>query len=222
MVHGVHDFIIPDPSTYDRSKCRVVIIEVGFCADLRCAAKLQQKREHYERLVQELRKTWGEVVLVLIPIGNAGTLLQSSLDSLAAAVAATPDRPPTHLIKPLASKLSALASLRLLGIIKARNAAAYKAGEKGPGKGGDGGTQSTTTTTSQDAAGETQRPRATQGSARAHLQPTPPRSYAGPLPPQPPVETPRGHSTNKRAAQVCHPPSGTNKRLRHNFHGSGV
>jgi hypothetical protein len=163
------------------------------------------------------------VVLVLIPIGNAGTLLQSSLDSLAAAVAATPDRPPTHLIKPLASKLSAMASLRLLGIIKARNAAAFKAGEKGQREGGDGGTQTTTTTTrSQDAAGETQRTRATQGSARAPLQPTPPRSNAGPLPPQPPVETPRGHTNRKRAAQACPPLSGTNKRLRHNFHGSGV
>ena len=162
MVHGVKDFLIPDPSTYDRSKCRVVIIEVGFCADLRCAGKLQQKRDHYERLVQELRKTWGEVVLVLIPIGNAGTLLQSSLDSLAAAVAATPDRPPTHLIKPLASKLSAMASLRLLGIIKARNVAAFKAGEKCQREGGDGGTHTTTTTRSQDAAGETQRTRATQ------------------------------------------------------------
>ena len=225
MVHGVSDVLLPDPTTYDRSKCRVVIIEVGFCADLRCAAKLQQKRDHYEPLVAELRKTWGEVILVLLPIGNAGTLLQSSIDSLAAAVAATPDHPPTHLIKPLASKLSAMASLRLLGIIKARNTAAFKAGEKERRGGGAGGTQTTTTTTttrSQDADGETQRTRATQGSARAPLHPTPPRSNAGAPPTQPPVETPRGHASLKRAAQANPPSSGTSKRLRHNFQGSGV
>jgi hypothetical protein len=75
---------------------------VGFCADLRCAAKLVQKQELYQALKEHLQLTWGQVDLICIPIGNAGTLLQSSLAALARAVATNPDNPPTVAVKALA------------------------------------------------------------------------------------------------------------------------
>ena len=74
----------------NKSQWRVVIIEVGFCADLRLLAKRKEKTEKYQPLIQELRKTWKHVQLIVVPIGNAGALLQTTKQELAVLTSTQP------------------------------------------------------------------------------------------------------------------------------------
>jgi hypothetical protein len=80
-------------------------------------------------LCTALRKTWGKVDLILFPIGNAGTLLSSSITSLATAINSSAKRPPPVAeVRKLAARLSALASFHLQGIITHRYALARDPG----------------------------------------------------------------------------------------------
>jgi hypothetical protein len=122
LVFGINVPDVNDPSlaVLDRSKCTLVLIEVGFCADLRCHQKYQAKLDKYEPLLQELRRTWGHVHLVIVPIGCAGTLLARTQEALAAALATNPSRPPIKEAAQLMKRLSAFAAQRLLSIIQTR------------------------------------------------------------------------------------------------------
>ena len=117
---GVPDVTDPTLAKFDRSKCTLVLIEVGFCADLRCHQKHQAKLDKYEPLLQELRRTWGHVHLVIVPIGCAGTLLARTQEALATALATNPSRPPLKEAAQLMKRLSAFAAQRLLSIIHTR------------------------------------------------------------------------------------------------------
>jgi hypothetical protein len=70
--------------------------------------------------LQELRRTWGHVHLVIVPIGCAGTLLARTQEALAAALATNPSRPPIKEAAQLMKRLSAFAAQRLLSIIQTR------------------------------------------------------------------------------------------------------
>ena len=117
---------------------QVVIIEVGFCADLRLASKRKDKTEKYQPLLRELRKTWKQVKLVVIPIGNAGALLQSSKKELATLISTQPAKQlETQRAERLARSLTTVAARRLHGITqryyqRRREAAADQRGEKTP------------------------------------------------------------------------------------------
>ena len=114
---GVPDFTDPNAAQIDRAACTLIIIEVGFCADLRCHLKLQAKLDKYELLLGELRRYWGRVHLVIVPIGNAGTVLARTQEELAKALATDPAHPPLKETTKLMKRLSAFAAQRLLVIL---------------------------------------------------------------------------------------------------------
>lgn len=77
----------PDPSTFDKRTCSLLLIEVGFGSDLNLRAKIDDKTKKYQPLITELQKDWGYVNLIYIPIGHAGAMLGESAHHLAAAMA---------------------------------------------------------------------------------------------------------------------------------------
>ena len=116
-------------------------MEVGFCRDLSCVEKKEEKTVKYAPLVAALSKHWGKVELVCIPIGHAGSTLQSTITEMANALSAV--RPPIAtirrraghakpetdakalkhdkaLIKSLLDSLCSLAQDRLLSIVANR------------------------------------------------------------------------------------------------------
>ena len=138
---GVPDTPSPDPKTFDRKKCNLIIIEIGFCQDFGCQKRLQEKTAKYAPLVAALKTIWGKVEFAPSPIRNAGTTLQEADRHLAQALSATwpdiercrarrevlnPDTDTaarTHdssLFKTLMQTLKSLAQDRLLGIIHHR------------------------------------------------------------------------------------------------------
>ena len=127
---------------FQRSECTLLLIEVGFCRDLGCTEKRSEKQTNYAPLIDALRLHWGAVEFVCIPIGHAGTALQSTLHDLSSALARVrphfadrrrrqgykqPDvdaKAPKHdktLVKTLLDALCNLAQDRLLGILQNRS-----------------------------------------------------------------------------------------------------
>ncbi len=86
---GVPDTPNPIPSTFDRKKCNLILIEIGFCRDFACIARLQEKTTKYAPLVTALQTIWGKVMFVAVPVGHAGTTLAATPLSLAQALLAT-------------------------------------------------------------------------------------------------------------------------------------
>ncbi len=79
----------PDPSTSNRNKLNITIMEVGCCWDFGCNSKLQEKIDKYAQLVNALRDTRGLVKFVAIPIGHARPTLNKNHQSLAQALSIT-------------------------------------------------------------------------------------------------------------------------------------
>ena len=123
LVFGIGVPAVTDPlfAKIDRMKCTIILIEVGFCADLRCHLKHQEKLDKYEPLLQALRLIWGNVHLVSVPVGCAGTVLARTQEALAKALASNPAHPPLKETTLLMKRVSAFAAQRLLTVIQARN-----------------------------------------------------------------------------------------------------
>jgi hypothetical protein len=79
----------PDPISFNRKQCTLILVEIGFCRDLGCDIKFDKKTEKYSPLIAALRKYWGRVEFVAFPIGHAGTTLTRTLDHLTAAAFST-------------------------------------------------------------------------------------------------------------------------------------
>ena len=81
----------PNPAdsidSFDRKDCSLVFFEIGFCRDLGCHEKRAEKTAKYQPLLRALRRYWGRVELVCIPIGHAGTTLLDTATDIAAALA---------------------------------------------------------------------------------------------------------------------------------------
>jgi hypothetical protein len=131
----------PEIDSFNRKDCSLLLFEVGFCRDLGCHKKLEEKTNKYNPLLITLRRYWGRVDLVCIPIGHAGTTLNETATDIATALAQvnpsiattrkqkghkTPGIRKTALLhytrtaKTLLDKLCSLAQTRLLGIIAHR------------------------------------------------------------------------------------------------------
>ena len=123
LVFGIGIPAVTDPlfAKLERMKCTIILIEVGFCADLRCHLKHQEKLDKYEHLLQALRLIWGTVHLVSVPVGCAGTVLARTQEALAKALASNPAHPPLKETTLLMKRVSAFAAQRLLTVIQARN-----------------------------------------------------------------------------------------------------
>jgi hypothetical protein len=137
---GVPNAANPDPSSFDKASCTLLLVEVGFGSDLNLKAKSEEKTQKYQPLIEELKKDWGGVHLVCIPIGHAGTLLAETAEHLAVALATrrprarqnkTADDPPADrhalphdrkLANNLLLQLSDLAATRLLQTLAHRQA----------------------------------------------------------------------------------------------------
>jgi len=138
---GVPDSPSPDPTSFDKKLCFLIIIEVGFCRDLGCDAKLEAKTTKYAPLLAALRKHWGRVEFVAFPIGHARVTLTQTLTHLTATFSTVRPRGETSkasrgitnpdtdhtakahdyiLVKSLLDSLTDIAQSRLLGIISNR------------------------------------------------------------------------------------------------------
>ena len=71
---GVPNLTPPPLHSYTPRQCSLLLVEVGFCQDLRLQTKEQLKLGKYEALVQALQRRWGRVKLIGIPIGIGGTV----------------------------------------------------------------------------------------------------------------------------------------------------
>ena len=69
-------------------KCNLIPIEIGFCRDLGCYKRLQEKTAKYAPLVIALKAVWGHVEFVAVPIGYLGTTLTETQRRLAQALSA--------------------------------------------------------------------------------------------------------------------------------------
>jgi hypothetical protein len=56
----------PDPASFNRKDCLLVLFEICFCRQLGCQDKLSKKTEKYYPLLCALRRYWGRVDLVCI------------------------------------------------------------------------------------------------------------------------------------------------------------
>ena len=43
---GVPDTPTPDPTSFDKKQCNLIIVEIGFCRDLGCDTKFDKKTEN--------------------------------------------------------------------------------------------------------------------------------------------------------------------------------
>ena len=82
---GVPDSPSSDPTSFDRKQCTLMIIEIGFCRDLCCVEKLEEKTSKYALLLAALRRYWGRVELIAFFVGHAGTTLIRTMDQLTTA-----------------------------------------------------------------------------------------------------------------------------------------
>ena len=76
-----------DIDAFNKKDCTLILFEVGFCRDLGCHQKYAEKTDKYLSLLTGLRKYWGRVEFVCIPIGHAGTTLIDTVNDFAAALA---------------------------------------------------------------------------------------------------------------------------------------
>jgi hypothetical protein len=83
---GVADFSSPDPISFDRKQCTLIIIEIGFCRDVGCVEKLEEKTSKYAPLLEALIRYRGRVEFIAIPVGHAGTTLNRTLHQLTTAI----------------------------------------------------------------------------------------------------------------------------------------
>jgi len=79
---GVPDTPSPSPTSFEKKKYTLIIVEIGFCRDLGCDIKLEKKNE---KILVGLRRYWGRVDFIAFPIGHAGTTLARFLDQLTTA-----------------------------------------------------------------------------------------------------------------------------------------
>ena len=90
---GIPDNPRPAPGSFDPIKsCTLLLVEIGFCRDLGCREKLEEKTRKYQPLLRALEQIWGAVSLVCIPIGHAGTTLECTVEDLSNALSRI--RPP--------------------------------------------------------------------------------------------------------------------------------
>jgi len=75
----------PDPTSFDRNDCALILFKIGFCRDLGCQDKLTKKIEKYHPLPCALHQYWGHVDLVCIPIGHGGISIQDTATDIATA-----------------------------------------------------------------------------------------------------------------------------------------
>ena len=138
---GVPDSPSPDPTSFNKKLCTLIIIEVEFCQDLGCEANLEAKTTKYAPILAALKKHWGRVEFVAFPIGHAEVTLTQRLTHLTAAFSTVRSRGETSrasrgitnpdtdntakahdyiLFKSLLDSLTDLTQSRLLGIISNR------------------------------------------------------------------------------------------------------
>ena len=84
---GVPTDPTPDLDFFDRNDCSLILFEIGFCKDLGCHDKLAKKTEKYHLLLCALRRYWGRVDLVCIPICHAAITLHDTATDIANALA---------------------------------------------------------------------------------------------------------------------------------------
>ena len=76
----------PEIDSFNRKESSLLLFEVGFCMDLGYHKKREEKTDKYNPLLTTLRRDWGRVDLVCIPIGHAGTTLNETATDVATAL----------------------------------------------------------------------------------------------------------------------------------------
>ncbi len=81
----------PELDNFDRKDCYLILFEIGFCKGLGGHEKLAEKTDKYNPLICALRRYWGRVDVICIPIGHAGTILHDTATNIATPL--SQDRP---------------------------------------------------------------------------------------------------------------------------------
>ena len=79
---GVPNTPSPDPTSFDKQHCTLIIVEFGFRRDLGCDVKFDKKTEKYSPLIAALGRYWGRMEFIAFPGSHAGTTLAMTLDHL--------------------------------------------------------------------------------------------------------------------------------------------
>jgi hypothetical protein len=140
-VRRVPDSPSPDPASFNKKLCTLIVVEIGFCRDLGCEDKIEAKTNKYIPLIAALKKHLGTVEFGAFPLGHACTTLMATLNHLTAAFSTARPRvertratrgntyPVTdhtarthdyNMLKSLLDSLTDLAQSRLLGILSNR------------------------------------------------------------------------------------------------------
>jgi hypothetical protein len=53
---GVPDTPSPDPTSFNKKQCTLILVEIGLCKDLGCDIQFDEKTEKYSPLIAALRK----------------------------------------------------------------------------------------------------------------------------------------------------------------------
>ena len=77
----------PEIDSLNRKGCSLILFEIGVFMDLGCYKKIREKPDKYNPVVTTLRRYWGRVDLVCVPIGHAGTTLNDTATDIATALA---------------------------------------------------------------------------------------------------------------------------------------
>ncbi len=85
---GVQYTSSPDPTSFNKMQCTIIIVEIGFCRDLGCDIKFDENTDKYSPLIAALRRYWERVEFIAFPIGHAYTTLTMTLEHLTAAFSA--------------------------------------------------------------------------------------------------------------------------------------
>jgi hypothetical protein len=54
---GVSDAPSPDPTSFDKKQCALIIVEIGFYRDLGCDIKIEKKTKKYSPLMVALKSS---------------------------------------------------------------------------------------------------------------------------------------------------------------------
>ena len=83
---GVLDSPFPDPTSFNKKKCTLIIVEIGFYWDFDCDAKIEEKPRNTPISSRPFKNYWGRVEFIAFRVGHAGTTFTRTQDHLTAAV----------------------------------------------------------------------------------------------------------------------------------------
>ncbi len=71
----------PNPTSFDKKQCTLVIVDIDFCRNLGCDLKIEKNTKKYPPLIAALRRYRGRDEFIAFPIGGVCLQLPRIVDS---------------------------------------------------------------------------------------------------------------------------------------------